>query len=125
VARFLSDAWIADLDEAGRQCTLSPDLRLTLQQVVVEERGAGVAYVIRIADGRISVEPGVDPAPDVTLTQDRTTAMAVARAELSAQSAFMSGRLRVGGDLRGVLDRAQELAVVADVFAAVRSSTTW
>jgi len=125
VARFLSDAWIADLDEAGRLGDVSPGLRLTLQQIVVDETGSETAYVIRIADGQIRVEHGRHPAPDVTLTQDRATAASVARAEMSAQTAFMSGRLRVGGDLSGAIEHAQALAAMVDVFAAARSSTTW
>lgn len=125
MARFLSDAWLADLDAAGRRCAVPEDLRLTLQQIVRDEPAPDIAYVIRIGDGHVAVEAGVDPTAEITLTQDRATAAAIARAELSAQSAFMSGRLRVGGDLRGVLQRAQELTIMNDVFEASRSSTTW
>lgn len=125
MARFLSEPWIAELNAAGQRVTVSADLHLILQQIVVDETGPQIAYVIRIGEGSVTVTVGRDPAAEITLTQDRETAAAIAQAELSAQSAFMSGRLRVGGDLRGVLARAQELAVMSDVFEAARSSTTW
>jgi putative sterol carrier protein len=63
--------------------------------------------------------------PDVTFTQDRATAAAIASGELSAQSAFMAGRLRMGGDLRAVLDRSQDLTALDDVFASARPTTDW
>ena len=33
----------------------------------------------------------------------------------------MQGRLRLGGDLRAVIDRAGELAAIDDVLASVRA----
>ncbi len=80
---------------------------------------------MRIADGTVSVEAGRAEEPDVSFTQDRATAAAIARGELSAQAAFMAGRLRIGGDLREVMDRARELAALDDLFAKARATTTW
>ena len=59
--------------------------------------------------------------PDLTFTQDRATAEAIHRGDLSAQAAFMQGRLRLGGDLRAVIDRAVELATIDDLFAGARA----
>jgi hypothetical protein len=39
--------------------------------------------------------------------------------------AFMAGRLRVGGDLRGVMDRTQQLVELGDLFASARADTSW
>ena len=60
-------------------------------------------------------------APDITFTQDRATAEAIHRGELSAQTAFIEGRLRLGGDLRAVIERAGSLVAIDDVFAAARA----
>jgi putative sterol carrier protein len=125
VARFLSDAWLAALATAARDAAPPPELRLVLQQIVLEDRGDEIAYVIRIGDGVVSVDPGRAPDADVSFTQDRATASAIASGELSAQAAFMAGRLRVGGDLRAVLEQARDLAILDDVFRAARSTTTW
>ena len=62
---------------------------------------------------------------DLTFTQDRATAAAIARGELSAQAAFLAGRIRVGGEPTAALGSARELTAVGDLFEAVRARTTW
>jgi putative sterol carrier protein len=37
--------------------------------------------------------------PDATITQDYATAVALARGEMNAVSAYMTGRLRISGNL--------------------------
>ena len=91
-----------------------------LQQVVVDEDGGEVAYALRLADGHLSVTAGRVDDADVTFTQDRATAAAISAGTLSAQAAFLAGRLRVGGDLTAVLGGARELTDLADVFVATR-----
>jgi putative sterol carrier protein len=59
----------------------------------------------------------------VTLTEDRSTAVAVARGERSAQEAFMDGEVRVGGDIGELLAAQAALARLGDVFASVRADT--
>ena len=125
MAEFLSDAWLASLEDAASEVRVPADLRLVIQQVVLQDRGHERAFTVRIADGTVSVEAGRAEEPDVSFTQDRATAAAIARGELSAQAAFMAGRLRIGGDLREVMDRARELAALDDLFAKARATTTW
>jgi putative sterol carrier protein len=125
VARFLSDAWLAALEAAARVARPPGDLSLVVQEVVLHDRGDETAYAIRIGGGTVEVERGRAADADVTFTQDRATAAAIASGALSAQSAFMAGRLRVGGDLRSVLERAQDLAALEDLFASTRSETDW
>jgi putative sterol carrier protein len=124
VAVFLSDGWLAELDATARTATPPSDLHLVVQQVVIGDGGRDTRYVIRIDGGQISVEPGDATDADVTLTQDRDTAAEIAQGALSAQVAFMAGRLRVGGDLSAVMGRAGALAALGDVFAEVRDSTS-
>jgi putative sterol carrier protein len=100
------------------------DLRLVVQQVVEGAVGE-VAYAIRIGEGRVTVARGHEADADVSFTQDETTARAIASGELSAQAAFMEGRLRVGGDLRSLLDHAAALAALEDVFGPARAEVTW
>jgi putative sterol carrier protein len=125
VAEFLTDAWVAELRAAAAVAQVPRDLHLVVQQVVLADRGDETAFVIRVADGAITVEPGRADDADLSFTQDRATAAAIAKGELSAQAAFMAGRLRVGGDLRRVLDRARALVAVEDLFAAPRAATAW
>ncbi len=125
MAEFLSVAWLSTLDAAAHGATVPGDLRLVVQQVVIDQAGEEVAYAVRVADGAVTVERGRVPDADVTFTQDRDTAVAIATGELSAQAAFIEGRLRVGGDLRALIDRARDLAVIDDVFGPARAATTW
>jgi hypothetical protein len=122
VAGFLTDAWLDDLDAAARVAELPTHAPLVLQQVVPDgPDGREVAYALVVRDGRVRVERGRASHPDLVFTQDRATAEAIHRGELSAQAAFMQGRLRLGGDLRAVVYRAGELTAVHDVFASVRA----
>jgi hypothetical protein len=122
VPEHLSPEWLAGLADAGRRASLPPDVRLVLQQVVVDEDGSEVAYALRIADGALDVVPGRADDADVTFTQDRTTAAGIAAGTLSAQAAFLAGRLRIGGDLTTVQAAARDLAALDDVFAAARGA---
>jgi hypothetical protein len=125
VAEFPSDAWIDALDAAARQATVPEDVRLVVQQVVRGGEHPDVTYAIRLGEGTARVERGRAADAHVIFTQDRATAVAIARGELSAQVAFLAGRLRVGGDIRLVIDRGRDLALLDEVLAPARAVTTW
>lgn len=120
MAELLTDEWIADLATAARSAAVDPEIRLVVQQVVTDPDGTELAYAVRLADGRASVARGRVDDADITFTQDRETAAAIAAAELSAQAAFMAGRLKVGGNLQTVLERARDLVELDHVFAQAR-----
>jgi putative sterol carrier protein len=124
VAGFLSEAWIDDLAGAASAAALPPDLDLVIQQVVTVDDG-DVEYVIEAHDGALSIRAGRAATPDVTFTQDRATAVAIARGELSAQRAFLDGRLTLRGDLQRALPHLAGLAALDDVFASTRAGTQW
>ena len=123
MAGFLTDAWLDDLDERRHSAAeLDTKGALVLQQVIPDgPEGREVAYALVVDEGRVRLVRGRVDDPDLTFTQDRATAEAIHRGELSAQAAFMQGRLRLGGDLRTVIDRAGELAAIDDVFASARA----
>jgi hypothetical protein len=122
LAGFLTEAWLDDLDAAAQSAELDTKGDLVLQQVIPDgPDGQEVAYALVVDRGRVRVVRGRVDEPDLTFTQDRATAEAIHRGQLSAQAAFMQGRLRLGGDLRTVIDRAAELAAIDDVFASARA----
>jgi putative sterol carrier protein len=123
VIRFLHPEWLDALDAAAQGVTVDGE-RLTVQQVVRTE-GGEARYHLIVGDGRIRVVPGQAEAPDVTFTQDYDVAAALSRGDLTAQQALSEGALRLSGDLAGLARRAATLAVLGDVFAAVRSQTTY
>lgn len=127
MVRFLSDEWIAALDSAAQEASMPPDVRLTIQQVVTGEGGAGgeVRYHLVLADGRLRVHPGEAVDPDVTLVQARDVAAALSRGELNAQQALEAGRLKLRGDISHLGRQGKALTAVEDVFGAVRAATEY
>lgn len=124
MAEHLSDAWFDELAAAAAEASVDPTLSLVVQQVVVDG-DREVAWTVRVQDGRIEVARGRVPDADLSLTQDRATAAAIARGELSAQAAFLAGRLRIGGAVHQLTGQAAALAALEDVFADVRARTAW
>jgi putative sterol carrier protein len=100
-------------------------MHLVVQQVVTGGPDGDVAYHVIVDDGRTTVRAGRADDPTVTFTQDRDTARAVSRGELSAQGAFMAGRIRVRGDLPALVAQQDALLRVDDVFASVRETTEY
>ena len=99
-------------------------VRVLIQQVVrdgTDER----CYVVHVDDGRVSVRSGRDADADVVVTEDAETATAVARGDLTPQTAFMTGRIRVAGDISALLACYEALAGAGDAFAGVRAATTY
>lgn len=125
MAQFLSDAWVTSLAAAATEAHVASELDLVIQQIVLLDDGAERAFAIRVASGTVSVESGRVEDADLSFTQDHATATAIAQGALSAQAAFLAGQLRVGGDLREVMERGRELVAVQDLFAKVRATTTW
>jgi len=59
----------------------------------------GGQYQLHIADRSCRVAPGVHPAPDITLSMAGEDCLAVLEGRLNGVSAYLSGRLRIDGDL--------------------------
>jgi len=128
VAEFLSPEWITEMERAaaatldGEAATVS----LAIRQVVTGPDGAALGdYVIRLEGGRLAVTAGPGAGSDVTFTADLDTAVALARGELDPQTAFMSGRVRVGGEVGRLLAAREALAALGDLFASVRAATSY
>ncbi len=129
MARYLSPEWIGELHRvASSSASLraaTTDVGLVIQQEITGGPGDDVAWHVVLDHGDVAVRPGRAEAADVTFRQDHATAVAISRGELAAQAAFMVGRLRVGGDVAGLIRHQRALTEVDDVFAAVRAGTEW
>ena len=99
---FLSPEWAdavkagLNTDEAFKQG--SAGQRATIQQVITSDDGE-TQYWIRVADGKIDMGVGVAENPDATITQSYQTAVALARSELNPITAFMTGKIKVAGNM--------------------------
>lgn len=127
--QFLSDEWLAALHDAARSRPPGGDddplagVSVTVEQVVTD----GPRWRLVVDDGRCSVVRGAegDDDPDVRLTSDRATAAAIASGRRSALEAFTLGELVLGGDVRSLLEHREALEALGDLFASVKSSTTF
>jgi putative sterol carrier protein len=129
VARYLSREWFDEINATAAGSDVSDavteGLRLVIQQVVTDAPDGDVRYAVRIEDGRVAVVPGEAGDADVTVTEDHRTATAVAKGELAAPVAFMTGRIRVTGDTRVLLAAQPALHRLDAVFAEVRERTSF
>jgi putative sterol carrier protein len=120
---YLSNEWIEALDAALASSAFAAGVRLVIQQVVTDVNGTDAAYHVTVEDGKASVGPGHAADPTVTFTQDHATAVEIATGRLSAQQAFMAGRLRVRGELTVLAERQAELDAIDAALAPVRART--
>ena len=116
----LSSEWIEALDASLASSVFAPDVRLVVQHEIDD-----AAYYVAVSDGRGRVEAGRAVDPTVTFVQDRATATDIAQGRLSAQQAFMSGRLRVRGDLPALAASQDVMAEIDRAFASVRGQTSF
>jgi putative sterol carrier protein len=129
VARYLSAEWFdavraaASASESLREATTG--VTLTVAQVVTDGPDGDVAFHVTVDDGRVDVGPGAPADATVTFTQDYDTATRVAQGELSAQGAFMTGRIRVHGDLPRLVRDGEAFARIDDVMRSVRDATDY
>lgn len=105
-----SEAWLAAFAAVAATVDVEPGAEAVVQHELTD---GGASWHVVVAGGRVDVRQGRHPAPDVTFTEDRATAAAIAAGELSAQQAFVDGRLRV----RGAVGRLT--GAVADALASL------
>lgn len=107
-----TDEWIEAFAAAAAAVPSSSVQPLVVQQELTD---TGEAWHVVLDEQGARVERGHHPAPDVTFSQDRLTALAINRGELAAQLAFVDGRLRVRGDVGRLAAAAELLASIGPV----------
>lgn len=131
---FLSSEWIEAMSAAAEARTAPADDPLADVELRIDQVVDDVAWQVAVDHGRLSVsalppaegdDEHSDPSGDVRLSMDRATAVALARQRESVLDAFIAGRIRVGGDLRALLDNQKALAAIEDVFGPVRAETSY
>ena len=119
---FLSTEWA---DAVKAQLNADDDFRkasagqkATIQQVITASEG-DTHYWIEIAEGAIDMGVGDADAPDATISQSYETAVKLAKSELSVVTAFMTGKVKVAGNMGLLMSLQGALSQLPDAMQAV------
>ena len=106
-AKFLTDEWLSGLQETVNAHDGFKDaiasVSLKLQFKVTEAEGGDVDYSIVIGDGSAAINGGTIDDADATITNNYETAVAISKGELNTQMAFMTGKLKVSGNMAALM----------------------
>ena len=103
MSKFLSDEWASDVTAAlnsheGFKKAIG-DAELGIQFTTTDAPDGDVAYYLETSGGNATLALGTLDGADVTVSQGYDTATAISKGELNTQSAFMTGKLKVSGNL--------------------------
>jgi putative sterol carrier protein len=107
VATFLSEEHFTAAREGlssdpGFQNAIA-NVDLSVQFDVSGAPEGGVTYYLKVADGTAETELGPLADADVTVSSDYETSQAISRGELNVQMAFMTGKIKVGGNMAKIM----------------------
>jgi putative sterol carrier protein len=101
--KFLSEEWaqaVQDTLNSNETFKASAGSQTARIQQVVTTPDGEQKYWFTLEGGEAKLGVGdLDDPKDATITQDYDTAVAMSKNELTATAAYMSGKLRVAGDL--------------------------
>jgi putative sterol carrier protein len=103
VSKFLSEDWAQEVTVAlnghdgFKNAIGAADLGIQFE--VSEAPDGDVSYYLSTSAGTASMALGELDGPDVTVKQSYDTAAAISKGELNTQTAFMTGKLKVSGNL--------------------------
>ena len=107
MAEFLSEdhmvAGTAALNEDAGFAAAMNGVDLSLQFNVTEAPGGEIDYYLTVGDGEAVLELGTLEDADASVGSDYDTAAAIAKGELNVQMAFMTGKIKVGGNMAKVM----------------------
>jgi hypothetical protein len=122
-APLFSDEWLEECN--GALASTAPDPRVDARRLIVTERIVGGEATARDAVTLVSDERGVrlvdgeQPGATAWLTVSMQDAEALHDGRLEPSTALAEGRIRVRGDLRGVVEA---VGLLAAAHAALRGA---
>lgn len=122
--KFLSEEWASTMTEklnASDQFKQAAGSQAAKLQQVVSTPEGEVKYYFKLEDGAAEVAMGELEAAEATISQDYDTAVALSKNELTGTAAYMSGKIKVQGDLmklmqlQGIFNTLPAIAAEVDV----------
>jgi putative sterol carrier protein len=123
VATFLSDDHFSAAQDAlstdpGFQNSIA-NVDLGVQFDVSGGPDGDVTYFLKVADGTVSTDLGPLEGADVTVASDYETSQAISKGELNVQMAFMTGKIKVGGNMAKIMMHQNVLNDYARVLSGL------
>lgn len=124
MAKFLSNDWLEALNETVNAHegfrTAIANTELTLQfEVPDAPDGVEKRYYLQIQNGGLTAAAGDAESPDATITNNYETSVALSKGDLNTQMAFMSGKLKVSGNMAKIMMNQGMFNAFADAAAGV------
>lgn len=124
MSKFLTAEWLNDLSaalaahEGFSQAIANADISLQFEVTDAPE-GAEKTYAIAVKGGAAQVTSGPAENPDVTIANSYDTAAAMAKGELNTQMAFMTGKIKVSGNMGKIMTNQAMLTEFAKATSAM------
>lgn len=125
--QFLSDEYLAAATAALNAnddfMTSIANIDMALQFHVTEAPAGDVDFHLTVGDGAATMSPGDLESADVSISSSHETASALFSGELNTQMAFMTGKIKVAGNMavlmmnQGVINKWAETIAKLDVEA--------
>ena len=118
--KFLSEDWLSAVNETlaadGDYGAATESTDLGLQFVVTDAPEGDVEYTVTMADGTTTYAPGSSDDVDATIRSNYDTARAIFSGDLNTQAAFISGKLKVEGNLAKIMMHQSAMTALADAL---------
>ncbi len=120
--KFLTDEWAkATTDalaasDAFKQAAGSTSVKLN--NVVTTPDGEK-KYYFKVENGQAEIGLGELPDAEATLTQDYDTAVALGKQEMNGTAAYMSGKLKITGDMMKLMQAQGMFNVVPEAVKGI------
>ncbi|MYA40110.1 MAG: SCP2 sterol-binding domain-containing protein [Acidimicrobiia bacterium] len=121
--KFLSPEWLSEVTTAlenhqGFQ-DAAREMELAIQFNVLDSPLGDTGYNLMITPQAITIALGIREDLDMTISQSYETAAAIMKGSLNVQSAFITGKIKVSGNLAKLMVHRngieQWLAAVSDI----------
>lgn len=124
MARFLTKEWLealtATVNENDTFKTAIASVDLTLQfETTDPPEGTEPVYHLAIKDGGLVAGAGGIEDADATIANDYETAIAISKGELNTQMAFMTGKMKVSGNMAKIMMNQAVFTKFAEATADV------